>query len=388
MKNSSASWAAVCLLWVCGVSLRITLLAVPPVISTIQQELGLSGTQLGLLSGIPVVMFAIAATPGSSLISRLGVRNALLIGLTVTALGGASRALSTDVWQLYLTSIVMSAGIAIMQPAMAAAVRAWLPHRAAFGTAVYTNGLLAGEIIPVAAMLPFVLPLAGSWQTALGLWSIPLVAVAIFVMLFPSSAGAGANAAHAVHWFPELRSRLNWRIGMMLGSVSSAYFCTNGFLPAYLTGHGHPELVSQALTALNFGQIPASITLLLWADKVQGKRWPYLFVGLLFVACLIEILTTPSEWAVIWAGLIGAGCGWGLTLSLALSPLLCRHPDEVARTSAAAFAIGYGFAMLASFCSGAAWDATGRVDAAFIPILLSTLPIAILAPTLVLKSAP
>lgn len=373
------------LLWVCGMSLRITLLAVPPIISIIQRELHLSGTQLGLLSGIPVVMFAIAATPGSTLISRLGVRKALVIGLVVTGLGGALRALSWDVWLLFMTSIVMSAGIAIMQPAMAAAVRTWLPHRAAFGTAVYTNGLLMGEIIPVAAMLPLVLPFAGGWRPALSLWSVPLMAAVVFVVLFRTSAPSGVDASHPVKWLPELGSRLNWRIGMILGSVSSAYFCTNGFLPAYLTGNGHPELVSQALTALNFGQIPASFTLLLWADRIQGKRWPYQFVGLIFIVSLAGILAMKSEWAVFWAALIGAGCGWGLTLCLALSPLLCRHPDEVARTSAAGFAIGYGYAMLISCCAGAAWDMAGDVNVAFIPILLGSLPISILAPTLMLK---
>jgi hypothetical protein len=58
---------------------------------------------------------------------------------------------------------------------MAAAVREWLPRRSAFGTAVYTNGLIMGEIIPVATMLSLVLPyFAGNWRMAL-----PLVAAAV-----------------------------------------------------------------------------------------------------------------------------------------------------------------------------------------------------------------
>jgi CP family cyanate transporter-like MFS transporter len=77
----------------------------------------------------------------------------------------------------------MSLGIATMQPAMAAAVRAWIPERATFGTAVYTNGLIIGEIIPVATMLPLVLPHLGSWRPALGIWSIPLVGTAILVAI-------------------------------------------------------------------------------------------------------------------------------------------------------------------------------------------------------------
>ena len=37
--------------------------------------------------------------------------------------------------------------------------RAWLPRRVSFGTALYTNGLLVGETIPVMLTVPLLLPL-------------------------------------------------------------------------------------------------------------------------------------------------------------------------------------------------------------------------------------
>ena len=55
-----------------------------------------------------------------------------------------------------------------MQPSMPPLVRAWLPDRIGFATAVYTNGLLIGEVLPVALTLPLVLPLVGgSWRARL-----------------------------------------------------------------------------------------------------------------------------------------------------------------------------------------------------------------------------
>lgn len=385
MKKSSISWSPLFLLWACGASLRLTVLAVPPVISIIQQELHLSGTEVGLLSGMPVILFAIAATPGSTLIARFGVRNTLLSGLVIAAIGAALRAVSSNASQLYLMTIIMSAGIAIMQPAMAAAVREWIPDRPTFGTAVYSNGMITGEIIPVATMLPFVLPHLGSWRPALGIWSIPLIGTAILVAILSRRPGNnGAIVKQPVRWLPEWNSWLNWRIGLILGSVTSSYFCVNGFLPAYLNENGRPELVSAALTALNLSQLPTSFLLLLVADKLQGRRWPYLLFGFSFILAVIGIMNSASYWTVLWAGLVGFTCGAALVLGLALAPLLCRNPDDVARTSAAAFAISYGFAMLISFVSGAAWDAAGNVHAALIPIFLGTLPILILTPTLAL----
>ena len=56
-------------------------------------------------------------------------------------------------------------GVAVMQPALPPLVRAWVPQRIGFATAVYTNGLIIGEILPAALTIPLVLPvLEQSWR--------------------------------------------------------------------------------------------------------------------------------------------------------------------------------------------------------------------------------
>src|SRR5262252_7539616 len=172
------------LLWLAGAALRLTILAVPPVIPLIYDELRLCATQIGVLSGLPSMLFAVAAVPGSLLIARLGTRAALVVGLALTAIGGALRGALPDVAWLYAATIVMGAGVAIMQVSMPPTVRAWAPNRIGFATAVYTNGLLIGEIVPVATTLPLVLPLVGgSWQWGFVIWSVPVAIIAVVVML-------------------------------------------------------------------------------------------------------------------------------------------------------------------------------------------------------------
>ena len=68
--------------------------------------------------------------PGSLLIARTGVMAALIVGLALNAVGGALRGAVNDVLWLYAMTIVMGAGVAIMQVAMPPAVRAWVPQRA------------------------------------------------------------------------------------------------------------------------------------------------------------------------------------------------------------------------------------------------------------------
>jgi CP family cyanate transporter-like MFS transporter len=139
----------------------MTILAVPPLIPLIHNEFHMAETEVGILAGLPVVLFACAAVPGSMLIARFGALTTVVIGLAATALGSALRGAAPDVWLLYAATIVTGFGVAVMQPSLPPLVRAWLPDRIGFGTAVYTNGLLIGEILPVALMLPVVLPLVG-----------------------------------------------------------------------------------------------------------------------------------------------------------------------------------------------------------------------------------
>src|SRR5882672_3001712 len=157
--------ACIGLLWIAGIGLRVTILAVPPLIRLIHDDLHISETEVGILSGLPIVLFMLAAVPGSLLIARLGARTTLIAGLLVTALGCALRGAVPDFLLLCATTVLTAFGVSIMQPAMPPLVRAWVPERIGFGTAVYINGLLIGEVLPVALTLPLILPLvAGSWR--------------------------------------------------------------------------------------------------------------------------------------------------------------------------------------------------------------------------------
>src|SRR5689334_25029905 len=104
------------LLWLAGNGLRITILAVPPVIPLIRAELGMSETQVGILTGLPPVLFACAAVLGSLLIARFGALTTLIAGLLATAAGSALRGAAPEIWTLYAATIVTGFGVAIMHP--------------------------------------------------------------------------------------------------------------------------------------------------------------------------------------------------------------------------------------------------------------------------------
>ena len=369
------------LLWLAGAGLRLTVLAVPPVIPLLHRDLHLTETGIGVLSSLPALLFAAAAVPGSLLISRVGARHTLVAGLALTALASALRAAAPDAALLFAATFLMGLGIAVMQPSLPPLARDWLPQRIGFATAVYTNGLLVGEILSVSLTIPLVLPLVGgSWRLSFVAWSVPVLVTAVLVgWLAPRAPAArGGVRADGRRWWPDWNDPQTWRIGLMLGSVNALYFATNAFLPDYLHRAGHGELTTLALTLLSLCQLPASFLMLAFADRLTGRRWPFVAIALLCLASVLGIVFTPYAWVPAWSGLLGFSCAFGLVASLALPPLLAR-PDDVHRLSAGMFTISYSCAVVVPIVGGMAWDATGVAAVAFAPGALSALLMAILA---------
>ena len=62
------------LLALAGVAMRMTILAMPPVIPLVHRELHMSETQVGLLVGLPLALFALAATVYLSALGKAGLK--------------------------------------------------------------------------------------------------------------------------------------------------------------------------------------------------------------------------------------------------------------------------------------------------------------------------
>ncbi|HLH90950.1 MAG TPA: MFS transporter [Xanthobacteraceae bacterium] len=363
---------SIALLWIGGVGLRVTILAVPPLIRLIHDDLHLSETEIGVLTGLPTVLFVFAAVPGSLLIARLGARTAVIGGLLATSVGCALRGTAPDFALLCAATVLTGLGVAVMQPGLPPLVRDWLPDRIGFGTAVYANGLLVGEIIPVALTMPLVLPwVGGSWRLAFMVWAVPCVVIALALLAFAPRTH-NDDAAASPRWWPNWRSGLIWRLGLMFGANNATYFTTNGFIPDYLTHIGRSDLISTALSALNIGQLPASLILLTCAGRLVGRPWAYAACGVLSFTCVLGIVLGSGAVIVVAAAALGFSGAVTLTLLLAM-PALLSAPDDVHRTTAAMFTISYSCAVIVPIVSGALWDASAIPAAAFVPIALGNL---------------
>jgi CP family cyanate transporter-like MFS transporter len=374
--------STVLLLWFCGGALRVSILAVPPVIAILRSELGMSATEIGVLSGLPVMMIAAAAIPGSLAIARFGARRTLIWGFALAGVFGGLRGLFADTAALLASTTLMSTGLAIAQPALPVLVRSWLPTRIGFGTAVYSNGMVAGCLLPM-LLAPLVLALApGNWRLILAGSACFIFLVACLVMFLGEASTEPANPADVpAVGRPLLDYGLLWRIGLIFGSNNSVYFGINAFLPLYFLQIGRAELIPAALAIYNFGQLPSSLLLMTIARRIERRTWPYVLSGVLLVFSILAICLIDNAWSLLAVALLGFASGLSLVLGLALPPLI-SSTSEVGRLSAGMFMISYAFAMAVSVVGGFTTDLTGSVRWALILIALSVVPLLLFPPTI------
>ena len=367
------------LLWLAGLATRLTILAIPPVIPLIRDELQMTEAQVGFLVALPVLMFAIAAVPGSLLVARLGTSVTLLAGVLLTAVAGAARGITGDIWQLAAITMLMGAGIAVIQPTLPAIVREWMPGRVGLGTATYANGMLTAVMLAPALTIPVVLPLVGgSWRLDLALWSAPVLATAIlFGLLAPHRPAGGASAAIAARWWPDWKNPLIWLLGFTFGSNNAAYYGANAFLPDFLAGQGRSDLIGPALAALNAAQFAASLVLLGTADRLLRRALPYLVFGPLTLAAFAGMVLTSGYWIVFWAAVMGFASAITFAVIIAL-PAIVSPPGDAHRTAAGMFTISYSCAVAIPTLSGALWDITGLPWMAFVPLGLCAVTLTLL----------
>ena len=122
--------ARVVLLWLAGIDLRLTLLAVPPVIPLIHRDLHLNESGIAALSNLPVLVLAGSSMFGALLTARLGARRAMILGLWIIAISSALRGVGPSIAMLFAATIVMGAGIAMIQPAFSTLAIAIRTYRA------------------------------------------------------------------------------------------------------------------------------------------------------------------------------------------------------------------------------------------------------------------
>jgi len=381
------------LLALVGANLRTVMLGVPPVLPLLQRDLDLSHTATGFVISLPVLVMGGMAWASGRLADRFGGRVTVAAGLLLLAAGAALRGIWAAVVPLYLFTGILSLGVAIAQAALPVLVRQWFPRQIGLASALYTDGLIVGEAVAAGVTLPLMRVWLGpdAWRASFVAWSVPVVLMLLlWTVLSPPTSPTRRRRGRATSTpgatvppvAAEPRQRVSaLQLGLLSGSGSLIYFAMNTWIPPYDTALGRGDATALALGTLNAVQLPVSLALTLVAQRLLGRRVPFVLAGCICLVGVIGWVSTPVEWQVLWAALLGGAAVSVLVLGSALPPLLADR-NEVAGLVGATLSIGYGLAFVGPLAGGWLWDLLGRPAAAFVPVGLGTLGLIVFGATL------
>jgi len=170
----------------------LNLLVVP-----IQQDLGISDTQMSLLQGLAFALFYVTlGVPFGLLADRWNRRNLIIAGVTTWSVMTAMCGLADSFSELFVARLGVGVGEAVLTPAAMSILSDYFPsHKLARAAGVYTSGssigatlafVVGGTVASAVAVSPsIVLPLVGeirSWGATFIIVGVPGLLVAVLML--------------------------------------------------------------------------------------------------------------------------------------------------------------------------------------------------------------
>ena len=404
-----------------GFNLRTVILAVPPVLPLIQHDLGLSYTETGVLTALPILVLGCCAWPAGLLVGRIGGRRCVTIGLILLSLGTFLRVLWPSIITLYCFTILLSLGITIAQTAVPVLARRWFPRHIGMVAALFSDGLIIGEAVGAAITVPIMGQFLGNdaWAETFVIWTIPIVIVLVLWFIFAppehihpeTPATVGTDLSRPLRPHADLQPTMNaddvqigdstrvvggggrdksvptepkkarvnaLHLGILLGGGSLIYFNMNSWIAVYNTATHQAGMTSLALGVLNVAQLPVSLGVTFFAQWLAGRRAPFIVSGIICGIAITGWVLTPAALEPWWAAMLGGSSALVFTLGIALPPLLAGQ-NEVARLTGITLSLNYCVAFVGPLLGGQLWDRLHIPALAFFPVLLASVSLIVLS---------
>lgn len=351
--------------------LRGPIIAVAPIASLVQADTQLSSAGIGLLTSLPVLLFAVATPFASALIARIGPDAATTVCLLGVVIGSIVRS-AGGVPALIVGVVVIGIFITIGNVVVPVLIRRDVaPSRAACATGLYSSAINIGSLAASLATAP--LAEALGWRTALVLWAVlAVVAGAVwFATVGPRAAVSPAPRANLTQRAPRVRSTgTAVLLALAFSGQAFAYYGTTAWLPQLL----HDER-GYSLTVAGSSSSVFQIAALIGAMGVPvlvaraGAAWGIVAVFAAWSTIPLGLLLAPEQY-LLWELIGGAAQGGGFTAVFVIVVRMSTSDDHARRLSALVQGVGYAVACTAPSLVGAVHDATGGWT---VPVLIIAL---------------
>lgn len=400
---------------VLALSLRAPIIAPTAVIAEIQASTGLGGAGAGLLTGLPVLLFAVATPLAIRVIRRRGPESTVLLCLAGVLLGTLVRSGGSASAVLAGTAVIGLA-ITLGNIVVPVLIRRDVPrHRISAVTGIYTATMNLGSM----ATLLGTAPLADvvGWQAAIGSWGLITAAGLGFwlIHLRPrrdgpagtspasssegtagSTGSTGSTAAPPPGTTPggstpaesidtsgsegpgseaseQRRRRIVALLVLAFCGQSAAYYATTAWLPLLLaeTRDLSPSAAGAAASLFQVAAIVGALGVPVVAARVRPEA-PMVLVAGCWVCLPLGLLAAPEAYA-LWSIIGGMAQGGGFTAIFSIIPRIAASERATAVSSARVQSGGYLAATVAPSLAGWLHTVTGGWTAPLLLVLAATL---------------
>ena len=368
-------WILLAAIGLIALNMRGPFVAVAPVVGPMQQDLGFSPVEVGFLTGIPVLCFALASPLASLAGRKLGAEVAItltllgvLLGVIVRSAGGGALVM--------LGTVILGIAITVGNIAVPLIIRRdFAPARQGTAMGIYTAALNIGSFLTSVVTAPLA-ELLG-WRPALAACGLfALAAGVVWVLAFgrraflpgavPASGPGRAAGKPASRWIT---------VGLTVGFAGQAfsYYGVTAWLPSLLADElGMTAAAAGAGSSLfQILAIAGGLGVPLVA-RFASTTSVGLTLGLLWLTVPLGLLLAPELWW-LWSSLGGVAQGGGITLIFTAVIRLARDQASAGRMSAVVQGAGYCFGAVAPTLLGYVHGASGSWTGPLLMVLGSVI---------------
>lgn len=382
-------WILLASIGLIALNMRGPMVAVAPVVGPIQQDLGFSPAELGSLTGIPVLCFALAAPLAALAGRRLGPEFAV----TLTLLGVFSGVLvrSADGGALVLLgTVILGLAITVGNIVVPLIIRRdFTPARQGAAMGVYTAALNIGSFGTAMATAPLAEVLG--WRLALASCGILAVAAAVFwALALRRRAFIPAAVPGPDRTAPAGKPASRWITAGLTAAFAGqafSYYGVTAWLPSLLADElgMSPAAAGAGSSLFQIFAIAGALGVPFVARYVSTTT-AGLVVGAFWLSVPAGLLLAPELWW-LWSSLGGVAQGGGITLIFIAIIKVAHDQASAGRTSAVVQGAGYCFGAAAPTLVGYVHAASGSWTGPLL-IILGSAAVFTLGTALSLRHVP
>jgi MFS transporter, CP family, cyanate transporter len=361
-----------------GLNLRTAVTSVGPVLEELQHGLGLSSSEAGLVTTMPVICFALIGFAGPPLSARFRDSHVLAGALAAMAGGLVLRGLAPAFGVFLLGTVLAMVGGALGNVLLPGLVKKYFPRRTGLLVGAYSTALSCGGAVAAVAAAPIAGSLGDAgWRWALGVWAVMALLAALPWLAVKASPGAGAGHRSGVRMRAFARSPLAVALAVFFGLQSLEAYVIIGWSAQYLRDSGLSAATAGLLLGVNsVVVIPLNAIVAPLTIRPRAQR-PLLAVFVVtYLVGWVGLWRAPLTMPWLWMILLAVGMG-SFPMVLALLGMRARTPETTATLSTVTQGWGYLLAAAGPLLVGVLHGATGSYDGMFVLMLAATAGLAV-----------